>query len=83
MLEEQDVLQIKHYTRLRAILDKSMVLGASKHNKYKQGYLSVQSKSGGWKEQYIILSNKYIVGHRLKNKVKIKFFHSMIYIILN
>lgn len=69
MLEKQDLLQIQHYTHLRAVLDRSMVLGAPKSDKYKQGYVSVQAKNGKWRDQYIILSSKYIVGHNLKNKV--------------
>ena len=71
MLETQDIVQIKHYTHLRTVLDKSMVLGSPKQDKFKQGYLTAKTKNGNWKEQYLVLSSKYIVGYRLKNKVRI------------
>lgn len=71
MLEHQDMKQIEHYTRLRIVLDRSMVLGSPKREKYKQGYVTVQSKDGKWVEQFIILSSTYLVGYRLNDKVSI------------
>ena len=71
MLQAQETDELKHYAHIRKVLDKSMVLGESKNAKYQQGYVTVQRKNGKWKNQYIILSNKYIIGHRLKDKVSI------------
>jgi hypothetical protein len=70
MLEEQDNIQIKHYAHLRNVLDKSMVLNAPSHNKYKQGYLTLKDKKGEWKDKYLILTSKYLVASNLKNKVQ-------------
>ena len=69
MMQEQDNDQVKQYAHIRKILEQSMVLGQSKQAKYKQGYVTIQTKSGNWRERFIVLASKYITGHRLKDKV--------------
>jgi len=79
MLEKQSVVQLQHYTHLRYVLDKSMILGSPKQEKYKQGYLTAQTNSGNWSDQYLILSPEYIMGSSLQEKVySSNHFHSFL-----